>query len=176
MTWEASDIALVITTATTALTAVSSVIMPFLTRAKDEKDRQKNAKYERISSSVLFVVANVDQVVDITRKRNLSSTLRNAQKFGITLSDEELKLECDFQSHLRMSNLLAREIGVEKADLSVWVSIARLNCPAYRIDGSEAVPTSDVTEKIRQQREALDNLVESAERILRQARETLKIE
>lgn len=99
MTWTATDIALLITTVTTALTAISGVVLPVFSerrsKAKSHNDLVRNEFKEAVSN--LIVQMQLKKKSDEMRYlevRKMRAALDNSSKYAPKEIEEEFEAAC----------------------------------------------------------------------------------
>ncbi len=77
MTWTVGDFALIITTATTAITAITGVGLPLWRDYVAKRDQRKEDVFRRISEAVYFCVEYIDDARDFDKHNAMALALMN---------------------------------------------------------------------------------------------------
>lgn len=176
MAWEASDIAILVTSAAAFVTAVTGAGIPLWLAHQEKTKARKKALYERISESLFFCIENIEQVVDIERSDAMRHAFLKAGKTATykTSSDEEVLL--NFGKHSRRAELHLAEIDVNSSLFEAQISTIRASRPKYTLTDGNLTEVDGNAELLRTQVKGYGEMVKSAAHILKTARATLNVD
>ena len=113
MEWTPSEIALVVSTSATALTAVSAIAVPLWMNAIEKRHDRRSRSYAKASEAVHFCVENIEHVINHREKNNMRMALMGSGQ-AVDWSDPEAdQVSRDFDRRFRFAQLLAEELHVD---------------------------------------------------------------
>lgn len=119
MPWAATDVALIITTATTALTAISGVVYP-LWNSREEKRVRKRQELERsFLDPIMFCLDHADEIGNINRNQRMMLAFAAAGRPADILSKEQSELWNEYGKNVRRIQLLSAQHGIDSRALNL---------------------------------------------------------
>jgi len=174
MTWTAGDYALIITTATTAVTAITGVGLPLWRDYVAKRDERKEVTYRRISDAVYYCVKHVDDVLEHSRTEQIWLAMHEGGS-RVDRNDQFKDVEIDFRRNLGVIELIAAEVEVSsKAFTSAVIEIrGTLHLFTY-VDG-KIVSDSKTDEVIRVHIETKKEMIVAGAELLRATKSKLGV-
>lgn len=171
MAWTAGDYALIITTATTAVTAIAGVGLPLWRDYVAKRDQQKEETYRRVSEAVYFCVEHIDDVIAADRNLAFRVAFKAPKKEG---TDEVLEnVVREFSQKLAIIELIAAELGVFTAYF--LLPINQIRSKPYEYGGENDRKQYDNSDVVQVHLEAKSEMIIAAARLLRETRLSLGI-
>jgi hypothetical protein len=177
MTWAASDIALVITTATTALTAIYGVVYPIYV-ARAATAEKKRDKLERLFfDPIMYCLDHVDEVADINRDRRIERAFASVGKTVFGVSKERIGILNEFRKNTRRIDLLSARYSIDCRELILYLTQITIIDYKYIVDQSgKLLPFDDQHEasKTLERISIVDNIIKKS-RVLMEDVENISI-
>lgn len=150
MTWNASDLALVISTSATAITALAGIAFPIWKEIRGKKLVRREELFRQLTESVTFCIKNIDKFSEEMRHQSMLDAFLNANIFPKRKADEQLF--SDFESHRRMITLTAKQAGIDAEELEDCLAkLATIRIPYTIGENNELVAPPNRTDLLRQQ-------------------------
>jgi hypothetical protein len=125
--WTAADFALVITSATTAITALSSIALPLYTQWRNGHAIKKAALYESFFQPLMVIVVNAKRVSLHALEAKMNMAYMAAGLTGQDLAAGK-SLDQDYDAARRKLALLAHKYGVEMGTFDL-AALSMSVCP-----------------------------------------------
>ena len=176
MAWEASDYAIIMTSAATFMTAIGGIGIPLLINRKNEVKARRKEVYQSIYESIFFCVENIEKVAAIQREEAIFIANGAAGRETRGLSDENIALLMEFGKRFRRAELHLSDIDVDSSKFRTpIINIRADHCVFHIVDGN-IVSDNGNDDVLRRQILEYRNIIKSSSEILKSARETLLID
>jgi deoxyribose-phosphate aldolase len=125
MAWTAGDYALIITTATTAVTAISGVGIPLWRDYVAKRDQRKEDVYRRVSEAVYFCVEHIEDVKNHDAREAMLIAWLEVEADTSNLVNEFSAVEKEFTKKFAVIKLIAEETDVSCKELTLHMTAIR---------------------------------------------------
>ena len=176
MAWEASDYAIIMTSAATFMTAAGGIGIPLFINRKNEAKARRKEVYQSIYESIFFCVENIEKVASIQREEAIYTARGISGRETRGLTDANIALLIKFGKKYRRAELHLSDIGVDSSKFTTSIINIRADqCVFHIIDGK--IASDDENDNVlRRQITEYGNIIKSSSEILKSARETLLID
>lgn len=175
MTWEANEVALVISTTATALTAISGVLLPFWRDFLSKRHARREDLYRRLSEAIYFCVENIGTIADRAASNSMRLAFFNA---GMVAPEPDTKLEDvnrQFNQRRAITEFLLFELELDGKAYFQAIATVLLASPRFFVQHGKLVrDEKDAQQKMREQVDAMSRVAAEGAALLKAARQKLK--
>lgn len=176
MAWEASDYAIIMTSAAAFMTTIGGIGIPLLLSRKNEARARRKDVYQSIYESIFFCVENIEKLASIQREEAIFITNGVAGREMHGLSDDNIALVIEFGKNFRRAELHLSDIEVDSSKFVTSIINIRADHCVFRVIDGKLVSDSGNDGVIRRQIIEYGNIIKSSSEILKSARSKLFID
>lgn len=175
MVWTAGDYALIITSTTTAITAITGVGLPLWRDYVAKRDEKKQETYSRISDAVYFCIEHIDDAMELDRHSIVTMAYLEAKKTAPTVDEKLRELGRELSRKQGIIQVIAAELEVGCANFLSAITTIRGTPYVYRLEGGALVSPPENDLVIQGHIKAKQDMITAAAVLLREVRRKLDI-
>jgi len=175
MAWTPSEIALIITTTTTALTAVAGYVIPFWRDHISKRDQRKEQKYQQISDGVYYCVRHYADVLKHMDRMQENKAYFEAKVSGSNSPSGFEDVDLEFNRALATVEVCCAEIGVTSNQFVSAISAGVTANKDYAVVDGKVTDGNGNKDAEEIQTQAANDMKIAAAALLNEAREKLGV-
>lgn len=178
MEWTATDIALVVSTSATAITALSSVAIPLWTGMSERRHNRREDRYVKVADAMFTCIGSIEQVC---RHRSYEAMRHAFLKDGKPIPDKDdqkegQRLQDEFGRSFRVIQMMSAELEIPFEKLNLHKATALAAHPNYVVNEGKLTQVEDETDYIAVRNRELDGFVAEAATLLSEFRTRLRLD